>query len=288
VAGRRLGIAALAAGLGLAALSALLGPAVYRPLYDGVVVSEPYRWLDPPPGLKGGAEGVRSVVPAQGGGISVATSETPPQAQVDPDYSALSLPPGTTSIAISIRPIEPPAVLPSDGVIAGNVYDLEVGDQRGETVSVAAGHRVTMLFRGPSALPSAQIERYSGGAWSAVETDPAGIPDMYTTLVDAFGVYALVAPPGWAPVGVRGTALATASAASAAGSPTSSENPTDGPTAPAVRESSAATATATSAGSGPASPRGSPTSPLVAIAIVLAVLAVAVLVLLRPIKPPGG
>jgi hypothetical protein len=288
VAERRLATAALAAGLGLAALSALSGPAVSRPLYDGVVVAEPYRWLDPPPGLKGGAEGVRDVVPAQGGGISVATTETPPQAQVDPDYSALSLPPGTTSIAISIRPIRPPAVPPSDGVIAGNVYDLEVVNQRGETVSVAAGQRVTMLFRGPSPLPTARIERYGDGVWSAQETDPAGVPDMYTTLVDAFGLYALVAPPGWAPAGVRGTALSTASAASSNESLTSSANPTSGPTAPVERESSAATETATFAGSGTASPGGSSISPLAAIAIVLAVLAAAVLVLRRPVEPPRG
>ena len=198
-------MAALVAGLAIAAAAQLSGPVVVRPLYDGVVVSEPYRWLDPPPGLKGGAAGVRNVVPARGGGISVATSETPPQAQVDPDYSALSLPPGTTSIAISIQPIKPPTVSPSGGVIAGNVYDLEVVNQRDEAVSVVAGQRVTMLFRGPSALPAARIERYAGGVWSAVETDPAGIPDMFTTLDDSFGVYALVAPPGWQPAGVRGS-----------------------------------------------------------------------------------
>jgi len=286
VAERRLATAALAAGLGLAALSAVLGPAVYRPLYDGVVVSEPYRWLDPPPGLTGGAQGVRSVVPAQGGGISVATSETPPQAQVDPDYSALSLPPGTTSIAISIRPIKPPAVPPSDGVIAGNVYDIEFVNQRGEPVSVAAGQRVTMLFRGPSPLPNASIERYGDGVWSAQETDPAGVPDMYTTLVDAFGVYALVAPPGWQPAGVRGapTSSPTATALSASPSPAS-----PGGSATSAPISFAPTQAVSSApqGVGGASSGGSPSGPFVAVFVVLAVVVAAVLVLLRPIKPPS-
>ncbi len=281
-------LAALVAGLAIAAAAQLSGPVVLRPLYDGVVVAEPYRWLDPPPGLEGGAQGVRNVVPAAGGGMSVDTPEIPPQAQVDTDYSALALPAGTTSIVVTIRPIKPPAAAPSDGEIAGNVYDLEAVNQRGAVVSIAPGQRVTMLFRGPPSLPSGRIERYAGGTWTVVETDPAGIPDMYTTLDDSFGVYALVAPPGWQPAGVRGNPTPGASAATA----TASEGPlaslaSAGATAARSLRPISTPDAATRQGAGTSEGSQSP-GPLLPITIVLAVVAAVAFVLLRPVKPPPG
>ena len=292
MAGRRLATAALAGGLGLAALSALRGPAVSRPLYDGVVVAEPYKWLSPPPGLRGGAIGGTDHESLSTVEFAAVTPEVPPQAQAIVDVGALSLPPGTTSITTTVNPVAPPSNSPADGVIAGNVYDIEAVNQRGESVSVAAGQRVTMLFRGPSALPTARIERYGDGVWSAVETDPAGIPDMYTTLVGAFGMYALVAPPGWQPVGVRATPTPTASPSAATMSPGASlpVSPGIAATAASAAISFAPTQTtvpATPQASGGSSSGGSSPGPLVAVLVVLAVVAAAAVVLLRPFKPPS-
>jgi hypothetical protein len=172
-------------------------------------------------------------------------------------------------------------------VIAGNVYEFDAVNQRGETVSVATGQRVTMLFRGPSSLPSARIERYADGVWSPQETDPAGVPDMYTTLVNAFGVYALVAPSGWRSAGVRGAPTATPSATfPSTVSPLVSSGGSGTPAAVSFAPTPPV-ASAEPEASGGASSGGSPPGPIVAVVIVLAVVAAAAVVLLRPVKPPS-
>jgi len=282
---RRLAAGAVLLGLAGAALAQISGPPVARPLYDGVVVVDPYRWLDPPAGLEGGARGVRQTLPVQGGGFSVDTPENPPQAQIDADYSALSLPSGTKTLVVAITPVKAPPVAPGDGVLAGNVYELQVANQRGVAVPVASGSQVTVLFRGPSSLTDAKIELLSNGAWTAIETEPAGVPDMYTALVSEFGEYALVAPPGWLPAG----ALATPQRAT----------PSPTPTVAAVASGSEPAApqiSATPEPSGPAPTPSSPGSPggglpfdrLIALGIGAAVVVAALIVLRRPIRPPPG
>ncbi len=168
-----------------------------------MVVAEPYRWLMPPPGLPGGAKSGSDTQPAAGGFAAV-TPETPPQAQVIADIGSLDLPRGTTSITVSIEPVAPPAVQPADGVVAGNVYRMRAINQRGASIGVKAGSQLTMLFRGPPNLTSAKVEAFNGSQWQPVgETNPAGIPDMFTTLVSSLGEFTLVAPSGWTPAGAR-------------------------------------------------------------------------------------
>jgi hypothetical protein len=169
-----------------------------------VVVVDPYRWMMPPPGLPGGAKPGLDTEPADGQGFAAVTPEIPPQAQVIADIGSLDLPRGTTSITVSLDPVAPPAAQPADGVIAGNVYRIRAINQRGASIGVKAGSQLTMLFRGPPNLTSAKVEVFDGSQWQQVgETDPAGIPDMFTTLVSSFGEFALVAPSGWTPAGAK-------------------------------------------------------------------------------------
>jgi len=46
---RRTGLAACALGLGIAAAAQLAAPLATPPLYDGVVVVQPYVFVNPPP-----------------------------------------------------------------------------------------------------------------------------------------------------------------------------------------------------------------------------------------------
>jgi hypothetical protein len=121
----RLGPIVLAAGLVAIALGQLVGPVAAPPLYDGVVVVEPYRFLDPaPPGQKGGAKGATATVAVKDGAnplVAIATPEQPPQAQVFAPPSSLTLAPGAATLALSIQPIAAEGT-PSDGHIVGNVY----------------------------------------------------------------------------------------------------------------------------------------------------------------------
>ena len=185
----------------------------------------------PPPGLPGGAKSGSDTEPAAGGFAAV-TPETPPQAQVIADIGSLDLPRGTMSITVSIEPVAPPSVQPADGVIAGNVYRIRAINQRGASIGVKAGSQVTMLFRGPPNLTSAKVEAFDAGQWQPVgKTDPAGIPDMFTTLASSLGEFALVAPSGWTPAGAK---AAPATPAATGHAPTPAVAVTEAPSAPAA------------------------------------------------------
>jgi hypothetical protein len=226
-------LAALAviSGLAIVVVVQRVAPIARPPLFDGVVVAEPYRWLMPPPGLPGGAKSGSDTEPAAGGFASV-TPETPPQAQVIADIGSLDLPRGTTSITVSLEPVAPPAVQPADGVIAGNVYRIRVINQRGASIGVKTGSQLTMLFRGPPNLTSAKVETFDGSQWQPLaQTDPAGIPDMFTTLVSSLGEFALVAPSGWTPAGAK---AAPATPAATGHAPTPAVAVTEAPSAVAA------------------------------------------------------
>ncbi len=293
---------AIVCGLSVVVIAQRLAPIGGPPLYDGVVVADPYRWLSPPPGLLGGAKSVTQSVPlvaSQDGELAIGTLEVPPQAQVITDFGSLDLPADSTAVTVSVAPVPPPEVQPTKGVIAGNVYRLAVTNQKGEVVAVKAGNKVTVLFRGPTSLPSATIEVFSGSAWTAEPTNSAGIPDMFTAVVGTFGDFALVAPSGWVPAGERaapsaaagstGTATATAGvpAASApvAATAVASEGAVEAAGTAGPPESAgpadAATPTGTTTQSGP------PLAPIAAVAIALLVVLAAAVVFLRPVKPPS-
>ncbi|HEV2005483.1 MAG TPA: hypothetical protein VGQ85_02615, partial [Candidatus Limnocylindrales bacterium] len=135
---------------GLVVLAAqLLAPLPGPPLYDGVIPVDAYRWLSPPPGEHDGAQGVSSVIPVSGTSsplITLATTEVPPQAQVFAQPGGLTMPPGTTSLTVSITPMLPNA-LPTDGHIAGNVYRVTITTQAGVLVAAPASAEVTVILR---------------------------------------------------------------------------------------------------------------------------------------------
>jgi hypothetical protein len=269
---RRLALAALVCGIGVVVAAQRLAPIAGPPLYDGVVVEDPYKWLSPPAGFSGGAQSATDSGAVQGDknpDLSVFTPEQPPQAQVFAGQGYLVMPPGTTTIKVSIKPV-PATAQPSDGVIAGNVYRFSLTNQNGAALSGSSGGGVTIVLRGPPNLPSATIERLAGGDWTPLQTDPAGTPHMFAAVVTDFGDFAIVAPPDWVPAregssgsGAAGPAGpgASAASASASGAPGSSA--------------------AGSSGSGP------PLAAIVGIAFALAVIIGVGVLLARRSTPPA-
>jgi hypothetical protein len=190
---RRLALVSIGVGMALAAAARLLAPGA-PPLYDGVVINEPYRWLEPPPGELGGAQGVSATAPLEDGAsplVALATSEQPPQAQVFAPPGALTLPPGTRSLAMSITPIAPSGA-PS-GHIAGNVYRFVIANQDGVPATAPADAFVSIVMRGPDDVFEATIERFTDGAWQSLDTSHAGYTNGFLAIVTEFGDFALVA-----------------------------------------------------------------------------------------------
>ncbi len=192
---RRLGLFVLVAGA-LLVLGVQIARPVGVPLYDGVVVQEPYRFLHPANGQSGAPtsySGQKPVAGDQSPIFAAATTENPPQAQLISQRGAFTLTPGATGVLVSITPIEPPAP-PPGGAIAGNVYRFVVTDQSGTPLDVRqCSGCLSLLMRAPETTEDASIKRFANGAWQDVETVHAGMVDLYQTNATAMGDYAIIA-----------------------------------------------------------------------------------------------
>ena len=174
---RRLGWLAVLGGATLA-LAVQVGAPVGVPLYDGVVVQEPYRYLHPTGDQVGTptAGSDKEVVDGPTSPILVvSTMENPPQAQLIAQVGAFGMPTGTTSLLASVTAIEPPPA-PAGGTIAGNVYRFSVTDQAGTPVTLKPcdGCR-SIVMRAPDPAIEATIKRYVNGAWADVDTIHANL-----------------------------------------------------------------------------------------------------------------
>jgi hypothetical protein len=223
----RVGRIAVALGAGLIVLATLAGGAG-RPLYDGVVPAEAYRWLDPPPGEHGDPQSATASIAVTGSKsplVVVATGESPPQAQLFAIPGALPLPHGTTEIEVSVSAIEPPAASPlPDSHLSGNVYRISVTSQAGTPLTALAASQVSIVLRAPDeALADATIGRFDGTSWQPLDTSPAGIGASFVAVVTEFGDFAVFAP------GAEPTATPPASGppASEPGGSIASAPPTD-------------------------------------------------------------
>jgi hypothetical protein len=271
---RLLGAASLALGMAIIAIAQLTARTASPPLYDGVIPTEPYRWLQPPPGQVGGAEGASATIPVLGGQsdlVAVATTEIPPQAQVFAAPGALTLPAGATMVEVSIQPIAPAAPPPA-GYIDGNVYRISVTDQAGAPVTAPESEQVSVVLRSTDlAQANAVIERFDGTAWAPVDTSSSGGRALLA-VVTAFGDFAIVAP------GTSPYATSAAVPSEGLASPPTS-------TSPGPRTAPPATPTpAPSSGSGL-----SPTILLAGVVLAVVVLAIGAFRAPRPTKPaPQG
>jgi hypothetical protein len=166
---------------------------VHLPLFDGVVVVDPYRYVSPPSGGEGSPTSARATFPIQAGtspSFAVYTSETPPQAELLAKGGELALGSGTTSVTVTIDPVSAPG---SSQAVAGNVYRFAVVDQSGAAVALAAGQTISLALRGPPGTAvDASIARFTDGAWKPVKTAPSGLQDLFLTNATAFGDYAVL------------------------------------------------------------------------------------------------
>lgn len=206
---------AIAAGTVLAFAAQAMAP-VGAPLYDGVVVQEPYRYLHPI-GQQPGNPTSFTATPAVTGDVSpefvAATTESPAQAQLFGQRDAFQLPPGATSLTVSITPVEPPSVEP-EFPIAGNVYRFAVTDQDGVPLAIKPCQNcLTLFLRGPEFLDVGRLERFTGSGWEdvgAIHNPMTGMYQWNATALGDFAILNLAPEPG---LGVSGILLLGGAAA---------------------------------------------------------------------------
>jgi hypothetical protein len=192
--GERGALRVLAVGLVMMGSAQAVRPVVV-PLFDGVVVVDPYRYLSPPSGGDGSPTSAKATLPIEAGkspSFAVYTSEMPPQAELLAKGGELAIGPGSTSVTLTIDPIPPAAGSPQEA-IAGNVYRIKVVDQSGAALAILSGQTITLALRGPAGTAvDAAIARFEAGAWQQVATGPSGLQDLFLSNVDAFGDFALL------------------------------------------------------------------------------------------------
>jgi hypothetical protein len=195
----RAAILSLLAGLAVIAVARLAAPLASPPLYDGVVVQDPYRYLVPGSNQAGSPTSATLATRVEGTTspqFAVATTESPPQAQLISAPGAFVLPAGVASVTASIEAV-PATAPPTSGQIAGNVYRFSVADESGAPLAVgqAAGTQPTLVLRAPDGVSTATIARLDGAAWQELPTEAAGQPGMFVTTVTALGDFAVIAGP---------------------------------------------------------------------------------------------
>ncbi len=182
-----------AALLMLVAVHLVGGPGP-MPLFDGVVVEDPYRYLSPPSGADGDPTSATDRFDVHGGtapNIYSATTEQPPQAQLIVDQGAISLPSGTSTLIATISPVPPPNPAPPR-ILAGNVYHMSLTDQDGNPVTFLAGATATIVLRAPPAVTSGSLYQLTNGQWTVVPTQNGGLPDLFTANVTSLGDVAVI------------------------------------------------------------------------------------------------
>lgn len=197
----------LVAGAGLAIAAQAAAP-VGVPLYDGVVIQEPYRYLEPGSGQDGTpTSAMLRVEPVGQDGLSkpfvAATQEYPPQAQLIAAAGAFVAPVGA-ELVVAIEPVRP-VTQPAGGRIAGNVYRISVTDQSGTVLAIDPQHRPTVSLRAPQDVTTATMARATAGGSQELPTEHGGLFGLYASEISELGDFALVGPdtgPGLLPLAV--------------------------------------------------------------------------------------
>ena len=169
------------------------------PLYDGVEVVEPYRYLHPARGQLGDPTSFMATLEVTEGDsptVAARTAEQPPQAQMIGQRGAFELTDAATAIVAEITPVDAPAP-PEAGPVLGNAYRFSVTDQSGDALTVRTCNGcVSLVLRAPESSPDGTLMRYDNGVWAPVETRHAGIVGLYQTNASAMGIFAVVASGG--------------------------------------------------------------------------------------------
>jgi hypothetical protein len=198
---RQAAVLSLLTGLAVAFAAAWTARLPGPPLYDGVVPTEPYLWLDPPPGHPGNPSRGAATIAVKGTSSPLVTlsdlgptATTEPQAQLLIPPGALVMPQGTTSLTVTITPVEPSVPL-TTGYIAGNVYRILITTQTGAPVTATNSSDSTVVLRAPDpTTPNATMVQLVNGTWIELNTQPEGAGAQFLATMTSFGDFALQLP----------------------------------------------------------------------------------------------
>jgi len=182
------------------AFAAQLAGPVAVPLYDGVPVLDPYRYLEPTgsqPGDPTSFATAKTLANGTSPAFAAATTEEPPQAQLISAPAVFVPPAGATQLNVTIDPVPAPEP-PAQGQIAGNVYRFQVLDDAGTDYQLSGDPKPTLTLRAPEGTTDAVIGHLAAEGWVALPTEHGGGLGLFSTEVTELGDYAIlvgVSPP---------------------------------------------------------------------------------------------
>ena len=187
-------LALIVVGMAALGLAQLDSPARRLPLYDGVVVEDPYRYAAPS-GAQAGSpatgESVSQLVGTGSPSVAISTGENPPQAQLIAQTGAFAVTAGVTSLTGTLMPLAPTTAQTQAGAV-GNVYRMTVTDQNGQQVPLATGAQATVILRAPDQNVQVAVGRWDGTAFTILPTTTGNQADLLRAQVDSLGDFALV------------------------------------------------------------------------------------------------
>ena len=160
------------------------------PVLDGLQPPAPYQWVHPPPDRR------RDNKPPSGATGSIqltslgsAGSHTTPdgQAQILFDSNSVPVPPGQTSVSVTIAPLDPDKVgpPPAGGYhYDANAYKYDAGYEPSGQPLTTMTLTVVLSF----ATTADHIFRWNGSGWDALPTTPAGQNQLFAP-TDRLGIF---------------------------------------------------------------------------------------------------
>lgn len=170
------------------------------PLYDGVgFPDQPYRFVDPPAGVKHGPAPTpaRVTAPVVGGEnsaeLALQSNEQGPQILLDLPSHSVHAPAAATSVTMTGTPLAPDTQ-PADGRIDGNVYRLAVTSNAGPATFASTVGDSFLYLRAVSLKPAPPVMEFRQtpqAQWQPLKTGRGGA-DIFVVAFHGSGDYALV------------------------------------------------------------------------------------------------
>jgi hypothetical protein len=181
-----------AAAVSLLTMAVVRGSGGGPPLYDGICLPPQYTMLGANPGPPSVSQSFSAAELANT--FELADNPNTPQAQIIVSAGGIVPPPGSSAVTVSITPVKPPAVKPTDGTIDGNVYDFEARSGS-QVVSLAPNHLATIVLEATRSGGSQfAIEHFDGTRWAApARTVQSGCGTTFDANARTLGIFALVA-----------------------------------------------------------------------------------------------
>ena len=183
---RRHAILVLALAVAALAITWRVMPNAAPPVYDGLCTADPYRLLGSNPAPDPASKTYAATASFQTSEFT--TSENPAQAQVLMTDGTFVSP--DASFTVSITPVSPPAIAPSDGQIDGNVYRLTAMTDTGTPLEPK--QPITIVLRATRSSPPRTMERFDATAWKPLQTFSEGCGDTFEATTDRTGDFAMV------------------------------------------------------------------------------------------------